>query len=119
MSNTNISGDKCGSAFIDTAFKRWLRDTIGVEKYAELDPANARQRISPHSAESGSMRELIKRFEIKKRGFSNESGDIRLDLPAPLSNFSMEGRVREGELLIHWSEPPNTSFESLLTAVKE
>ena len=30
---TDFPGGKCGSAFIDTAFKRWLREAIGVEKH--------------------------------------------------------------------------------------
>ena len=104
-SSSDLSGGKCGSAFIDTRFKHWLRDTIGVDNYAKLDPANGRQRIGPHTPESGHIRELMKRFEVKKRNFSNANQDyIRLDLPGPLSNFSLEGRVNQGELTILWSE---------------
>jgi hypothetical protein len=98
---TNSSGAKCGSAFIDTAFKRWLRKELEPEMYGKLDPANARGRFSPHSVESGPMRDLIKRFELKKKGFSNASQDIKLNLPAPLDRLTIDGRVNEGELIIY------------------
>ena len=99
------SGGKCGSALIDTAFKGWVREVLGRDRYAELDPANARQhRLSPHTAETGPMRELIHRFNVKKAAFSNSSqSDIKLDLPAPLSGLSIEDRVKDGELTIHRS----------------
>ena len=88
-----------------TTFKGWLRDTIGRERYAEIDPANARQhRISPHTAETGAMRELIKRFIVQKQALSNSSrSDIKLNLPAPLNTLTIEGLVKEGELTIHRS----------------
>ena len=98
---TAPTSGKCGSAFIDTGFKRWLRDTIGGQNYAKIDPNNARQRISPHTAESGAMRELIKRFEDKKKQFSNSSqADIKIELPEPLKDLTIENRVHLGQLTI-------------------
>lgn len=95
------TGDKCGSTFIDTAFKSWLRDILGAERYGKLDPANAKGRFSAYTIESGPMRELIARFEKNKKVFSNSSQDIPLDLPAPLTRLSIEGRVTDGELIIY------------------
>lgn len=98
--NVAWAGGKCGSAFIDTAFKAWLRDEIGVGEYEKLDPVNARQRLSAHTVESGPMRELIKEFEKKKKTFSNAKQDVKLTLPAPLDRLTIKGRVNEGELII-------------------
>ncbi|KAK5116990.1 hypothetical protein LTR62_006711 [Meristemomyces frigidus] len=89
------SGKKCGSAYIDNAFKEWLREEIGSEHYGMLDNDNQLQRrISPHTSETGPMRELIKHFILKKKAFSSaDREDIKIDLPAPLNTLAVEGRV--------------------------
>lgn len=46
------------------------------------------------------MRALMKEFDIKKRQFTSDFRDIRLDLPEPLENLNLEGRVRGGEIKI-------------------
>jgi hypothetical protein len=46
------------------------------------------------------MRQLIKRFEEKKKTFSNATQDVKLSLPAPLDRLNVKGRVNEGELII-------------------
>ena len=74
-----------------------------VHHYAEIDPVNAKQRrISLHAGETGVMRQLINQFNFKKAVFSNSTtSDIKLDLPAPLNTLTIEGRVKEGELVIY------------------
>ena len=57
------------------------------------------------------MRELIKRFEVKKKLFSSSSGDITLELPEPLNKVTIEGRVREGELTIKWQASSEDYFK--------
>ena len=56
-------------------------------------------KISSHHAEGERMRELMKAFEIQKKGFTTNSRDIRIDLPEPFENLTMEG-VAEGEITI-------------------
>lgn len=45
------------------------------------------------------MRELMKRFEIQKKGFTANSRDIKLDLPEPFENLNISGVVG-GEITI-------------------
>lgn len=116
MDRTNFVGAKCGSAFIDTEFKRWLRGVLGTSRYSELDPANARQRISAHTVESGPMRELIKRFEVQKKAFSSTSQDIKLELRGSLSGLNIEGRVKQGDLTIYQSELLECLLRIMLTS---
>ncbi|KAK5163262.1 uncharacterized protein LTR77_010848 [Saxophila tyrrhenica] len=99
-------GGKFGSAWIDTAFKSWLRDEIGWDNYAQLDRVNAwTQRISPHTGENGPMRELMRRFREKKVVFPNPTeADIKLDLPSPLNSLTIGKRVVGGELTIRRKE---------------
>lgn len=96
-------GGKFGSALIDTRFKSWLRKEIGIENYAIIDPDNAKQRrISPHTSETGAMRELIGRFNIRKAAFSNSTrADIKIELGKDLNSISIPGRVDQGQLTIH------------------
>lgn len=109
------SGLKCGSAFIDTEFKRWLRDELGVANYAKLDPMNAHRRLTAHTLESGPIRRLVQDFIIRKQAFTQTSQDIRIDLPEPLSALNMENRVREGELTISRSDWTFDAFDAKLT----
>ena len=95
---------QCGSAFIDTAFKNWLRKILGVENYAKLDPLNAQNRINAHTLETGPIRKLVEKFVIKKHAFTSTDEDIRIDLPEPLNALDVEDRVRQGELTIRRSE---------------
>lgn len=114
----NIVGGKYGSAFIDLNFKRWLRDEVlGPEIYGEIDPINARQqRMSPHAVETGPMRELMKQFEIEKKLFKVSGPDeIKLDLPAPLDNLSIDGRAGGGTLTMRRSEYCQVLLEPSLT----
>jgi hypothetical protein len=50
--------------------------------------------------EGGKMRELMKKFDGMKRKFRADYKSMRLDLPKPLHNLSIEGKVREGEITI-------------------
>lgn len=102
------SSVKCGGSFVDANFKGWLRYTIGKENFAKLDKENALRPVSTHTSESGPMRELMKRFDAKKKTFSNATqGTIRIDLPPPLDGLNIEGRVRDGELMISPQEMGN------------
>lgn len=96
---------KCGGSFVDANFKGWLRRAIRPENFAKLDKENALRPISTHTSESAAMRELMKRFDEKKRQFSSATtGLIKFDLPPPLDNLNVEGRVDKGELTIHPDE---------------
>ncbi|KAK4552632.1 hypothetical protein LTR86_010276 [Recurvomyces mirabilis] len=108
---TAPSGRKCGSALIDLGFKTWLRDIIGPSSYAELDPVNAYQhRINPHTAETGGMRELIRRFIVRKIAFSNnDQKSIKIDLPAPLKTLTIPGRIEQGGLTLTWFASDTTN----------
>ncbi|KAF7190557.1 hypothetical protein HII31_07716 [Pseudocercospora fuligena] len=105
---TAPTGCKRGSAYIDTAFKLWLRKVLGPDLYAEIDPVNARRtRISPHTAETGIMRSLIKQFSARKEVFSNhDRASIKIDLPAPLDSLT-HNNVVQGELTIPWKDMKN------------
>lgn len=46
------------------------------------------------------MRQVVKRFDEKKRLFSNKASEIHLDLPIPLNTLNMTGRITQGELKI-------------------
>ena len=47
------------------------------------------------------MRDVMKAFDEKKRKFSqNDVRDVKLDLPKPLDNLNIPGKVLGGELTI-------------------
>ncbi|KAH7115268.1 hypothetical protein B0J11DRAFT_471111 [Dendryphion nanum] len=95
------TGAKCGSIFINMAFKNWLRLLIGEENYRQLDPYMETNKISSHSTEGRAMRELMKDFDARKHLFhANYTKDINIDLPAPLNNLNIPGRVDRGEITI-------------------
>ena len=102
--DSNLSGGKCGSVFIDTAFKNWLRNIIGVENYGKLDRLNARSRLNAHTLEDGPIRKLVQDFVTKKHTFSSSTQDTCIDLPEPLNALNLGDRVRQGELTISRSE---------------
>jgi hypothetical protein len=97
---THKIGAKCGSIYIDEAFKRWLKKLIGDENYKELDPRNASQKISSHATEGKEMRALMKAFDSCKRKFSRDHRDMKMDLPEPLDDLSIGNQVVGGELTI-------------------
>jgi len=102
--DSDSPGGKYGSAFIDTAFKNWLRGLIGVENYAKLDHLNARSRINAHTLEDGPIRKLVASFVTKKHAFTSSTQSVRFDLPEPLHALDLDDRVRQGELTISRSE---------------
>jgi hypothetical protein len=81
-------------------FKKWLLNLIGEDNYQKLDPHTRKLKFGSHDIEGGRMRALMKDFDIKKRQFTEDFRDIRLDLPEPLDNLNLEGRVRGGEIKI-------------------
>ena len=95
-----FSGAKCGSINIDKAFKRWLRDYIGEKYYRQLDGNPDVEKISFHTTEGQAMRELMRQFEIRKKNFCMDTGDSYIDLPAPLHNITIAGKVEEGQIKI-------------------
>jgi hypothetical protein len=97
---TNKTGAKCGSVYIDGAFKDWLQKLIGDKNYRELDPRNASQKISSHATEGRQMRQLMKQFDTLKRDFNKGEPDKGIDLPDPLDDLSVGDNVEEGELTI-------------------
>lgn len=96
----NFIGDKCGAIFINLAFKEWLRDLIGEDKYQELDQSELVHKISSHDSEGERMRELMKRFDVHKRRFERGHRDIKIDLPEPYENLDMDTRVIGGQITI-------------------
>lgn len=50
--------------------------------------------------EGGQMRELMKRFGARKKIFSNNLQETKLDLPEPLDKLNVPGKIKEGELTI-------------------
>jgi len=95
------TGAKCGSVYIDMAFKRWLRRLLGDENYQQLDPTDVSQMVSSHTIQGRYMREIMKKFDGYKKKFRNGYDDnIRLDLPEPLEDLDIEGRVSYGEIKI-------------------
>lgn len=96
----NEAGEKCGSIFINLAFKKWLRELIGPENYQQLDQAQLVEKISSHDAEGERMRTLMKSFDIFKRKFVQGHRDIKIDLPEPLENLNLDNRVVGGQITI-------------------
>lgn len=92
---------KCGSIFINIKFKEWLKDLLGDKNYQRLDPNTELNKITSHTTEGKAMRELMKEFDARKRGFRKDyNQDIHLDLPAPLDNLTIPGKVDGGEITI-------------------
>ena len=71
------------------------------DRYSKLDPGSAGQKISAHATEGEQMRKLMKKFDERKKKFSrNDARDIPLDLPKPLENLNIPGKVLGGQLTI-------------------
>jgi hypothetical protein len=73
---------------------------LGERHYRALDPRGTAQKISAHTTEGKQMRAVMKAFDGQKRKFSNNVRDVKLDLPEPLDNLNIAGKVSEGELTI-------------------
>lgn len=73
---------------------------MGEKHYHALDPKSKSQKISTHTTEGGKMRAVMKVFDEKKKKFSNKVRDMKLDLPTPLDNLNIPGKVVAGELTI-------------------
>jgi hypothetical protein len=95
-----LLGDKCGSIFINLAFKRWLRELVGESIYQKLDQGQLSHKISSHDAEGERMRILMKSFDALKRKFKRGHRDMKMDLPAPFHNLNLDSRVVGGEITI-------------------
>jgi len=91
---------KCGSIFIDRQFKYWLRGLIGEANYQLLDPNARHNKIGSHSTEGQAMRTLMKDFETLKKTFSKDTENMHMELPYPLDNLNIPGRVYGGEITI-------------------
>src|SRR5271155_5724521 len=91
---TRRTGAKGGSAYIDANFKGWLNKILGDRHYHTLDPESRGQKISAHTTEGEEMRDVMKAFDEKKKKFSqNDVRDVKLDLPKPLDNLNIPGKV--------------------------
>jgi hypothetical protein len=95
-----IIGDTCGSIFINLEFKKWLRNILTDEYYQKLDPNLDIEKLATHASETPPMRLLMKEFDLKKRNFGLHDPDCRMELPTPLENHSIPGRVDQGLLTI-------------------
>ncbi|KAN0071932.1 hypothetical protein V8E54_009661 [Elaphomyces granulatus] len=94
------TGSKCGSIFVDLAFKKWLRDILGDKYYQRLDPSQLDSKIGSHHVEGQRMRELMQGFDKHKRKFNRDHRDIKMDLPYPLHNLNKDNKVVGGEITI-------------------
>ncbi|CZR64187.1 uncharacterized protein PAC_14084 [Phialocephala subalpina] len=101
---TIATSAKCGSSYIDQNFKRWLNRIVGDRHYRILDPRSAGQQIGAHTMEGRYMRQVVKRFDEKKRLFSNKANEIHFDLPNPLNALNIAGRITQGNLKITHDE---------------
>ncbi|KAH7078751.1 hypothetical protein BKA63DRAFT_591475 [Paraphoma chrysanthemicola] len=93
------TGARCGSSFINKDFKKWLRRILKAE-YAKLDPITEDDDISAHATEGGAMRELMKAFDAHKKAFHQDSTEMHIDLPRPLHQSNIPGKVEQGDLSI-------------------
>ncbi|QDS73014.1 hypothetical protein FKW77_009110 [Venturia effusa] len=89
------TGRKCGSTYIDLAFKSWLLQLLGVHNYEKLDP-EFDGKISSHATEGEAMRKVMKQFNERKEKFKKDSRDTRIDLPAPLDTLNLDTRIQGG-----------------------
>ncbi|KAH0558447.1 hypothetical protein GP486_004893 [Trichoglossum hirsutum] len=97
---TLATGRKCGSIFIDIAFKMWLKALLGDKYYQMLDPIQQAYKISSHHTEGRSMRELMYSFSVFKKKFKKDSRVMKMDLPKPLDNLTLDDRVIGGQITI-------------------
>lgn len=93
-----IIGAKCGSAFIDRNFKRWLSDLIGDRNYRILDPKNASEKIS--APQGKDMRAITDAFDRFKRQYHQNARESRLYLPDSLQDLNIGDKIIDGELII-------------------
>lgn len=99
---TSPLGFPCGGNSVNISFKRWLRRQIAERHYKLLDPTILGPRMVIDGPEGNQMRLIMKRFDEKKRSFSNTPHEIHLELPEPLHDLNIRGRVTQGELRITW-----------------
>ncbi|KAN0071918.1 hypothetical protein V8E54_009647 [Elaphomyces granulatus] len=97
---TLATGSKCGSIFVDLAFKKWLRGVLGDKYYQRLDPSQLDSKIGSHHVEGQRMRELMQGFDKHKRKFNRDHRGIKMDLPYPLHNLNKDNKVVGGEITI-------------------
>lgn len=81
-------------------FKKWLRKILTDVHYKELDPNFEIDKTATHTSETPAMRSLMKDFDLKKKHFTAGSSDCKLELPPPLENLIIQGRVNQGLLTI-------------------
>ncbi|KIW07011.1 uncharacterized protein PV09_01906 [Verruconis gallopava] len=94
------TGARCGAIFVDQAFNMWLRHLLTDRYYLELDPDADLNNI--YGIQSHHIREIMDEFDIIKKYFHQESGDMFMDLPrsSPLRNLTLENRVDCGQITI-------------------
>ena len=92
------TGDRCGSIFIDANFKKWLRELIGDEYYLQLDPAADLNNM--YGIECDAIRHIMSKFDVIKKDFSQNSPESFIDLPEPLNNLKLPGKVDFGQVTI-------------------
>ncbi|KAF4627180.1 hypothetical protein G7Y89_g10974 [Cudoniella acicularis] len=100
------TGDKCGSIFINLAFKKWLKKLL-PEIYHELDQTELAHKMTSHDSEGERMRMLMAGFEVHKRKFSlarNGGQDIKMTLPPPFNTKNLDTRVVGGQIVIKYTD---------------
>ncbi|KAI4955558.1 hypothetical protein J4E91_001419 [Alternaria rosae] len=116
------TGDKCGSIFINMKFKKWLRKILTDVHYKELDPNFEIDKTATHASETPAMRSLMKDFDLKKKHFTAGSSGCKLELPPPLENLIIQGRVNQGLLTIKRHEMESffdASIEQIVILIKD
>lgn len=86
-------GRRCGSIFVNIAFKTWLKQHIGEKHYWKLDPYDEDDKLSSHSIECEAMAELMETFEVRKQLFSvGARRDVPIQLPGRLKDLDIPGK---------------------------
>jgi len=81
-------------------FKRWLRMILTDFNYRKLDPNVEIDESATYASETPAMRSLMEDFDLEKKHFTVGSSDCRIELPPPLQNLVIPGRVNQGLLTI-------------------
>jgi hypothetical protein len=73
---------------------------LGEDNYRELECRSDGEKINPLATEGGKMRQVMQRFEGEKKAFRGGSAEMELQLPDPLHQLNIPGKVEEGTLMI-------------------
>lgn len=98
-----MKGAKCGSTFVDLAFRDWLKGKLGDADFQILVGGSFESDIGSHATVEPLMRNIMEEFEVLKKNF-NGTGNPReayIALPSKLDQQHVPDRnIIEGEIRI-------------------